>query len=406
MYYNPSSRRSGERTAGMQSRFLFISRFFLAAVVIAALIGITGATSVSASSDNDNNDDWNDNEPSCWISASPSSVSNGGSTTLSWGSTDADSGWISDIGDVDLSGSRTVSNINTTTTFTFTVNGNGHSDTCQTTVTVSGSGSGSGYGSPSCSIYPSQNNVQSGQSVSLNWTSLNAQSASISVDGSVSLNGSRTVYPTYTTTYTLTVYGYNNQINQCQTTVYVSGTGGCNNNYDNNYNYPYCNYQQAPSCTISLSNYTYQSDAYNRTAQLSWRSYNATSAFISGLGSVAVNGAQAVSYPNANYTLTVSGPGGTATCHTSGNYTYPNYNYPTYPQYQNPYVYLTQIPYTGIDLGPVGTAVYFLALAMFAIAGGYLVVYYNGGVLRFSFAHEVKVAMRNQARTIRSMISR
>ncbi|OGG73184.1 hypothetical protein A3A38_04770 [Candidatus Kaiserbacteria bacterium RIFCSPLOWO2_01_FULL_53_17] len=346
-------------------------------------------------------------EPSCWISASPSTVSYNGSTTLTWGSNDADSGWITDIGDVALSGSQTVYNITSTKTYTFTVYGNGQSSTCQTTVTVSGSGSG--YGTPSCSIYPSQNNIQSGQSTTLNWTSQNAQSAHLSADGSVATNGSYTVYPNQTTTYTLTVYGYSGGSNQCQTTVYVTGSGYPYYNYPN-YNYPYStypyNYYATPSCTITLGGYSYnQNQIYNQTATLSWSSYNATSAYITNIGSVAVNGAQAV-YPqqNQNYTMTVYGSGGTATCQTYGA----GYNYPyayNYPSYTSPYLQLTQIPYTGLDLGPVGTTVYFLALAMFAIAGGYLVVYYHGGVLKLSFAQEVAQAARNQYRAVRSLIS-
>ncbi|OGG58412.1 hypothetical protein A2765_05695 [Candidatus Kaiserbacteria bacterium RIFCSPHIGHO2_01_FULL_56_24] len=379
----------------MNSRSLIISRFFLAAVAIAAIVGMTGATSVTPAHADQNND------PTCWISASPTSVNDGGSTILTWGSSNVDSGWISDIGDVNGSGSRTVSNLHDDTTFTYTVYGNGHTNTCKTTVQVSGSGSGSGY--PSCNIHPSQNNIQSGQSTTLNWTSTNAQSAHLSIDGNVATNGSYTVYPTNTTTYTLSVYGQNGQNNQCQTTVYVNGSGSCSN-------YPYCynQYYGAPSCTINLGGYQYnQNQIYNQTATLSWTSQNATNAYITNIGSVAMNGAQAV-YPQQNqlYTLTVSGPGGSATCRT-GQYGYGStYLYTSPPAYTSPYVSLSQIPYTGLDFGPVGTAVYFLALAFFAIAGGYLVVYYNGGVLRFSFAQEVKAAMRNQARVFRSIISK
>ncbi|KKW19366.1 MAG: hypothetical protein UY63_C0015G0007 [Parcubacteria group bacterium GW2011_GWA2_51_10] len=70
--------------------------------------------------------------------------------------------------------------------------------------------------------------------------------------------------------------------------------------------------------------------------------------------------------------------------------TYPTY--PTYPSYQPyvqpyvapvnpivnpaPYVALTQIPYTGLDLGLFGSAAYWVALLAFALAAGYLFVYY------------------------------
>src|SRR3990167_1175446 len=49
---------------------------------------------------------------------------------------------------------------------------------------------------------------------------------------------------------------------------------------------------------------------------------------------------------------------------------YPSY-YPSYP-----YLALSQIPYTGFDLGFLGNSLYFVALVAFALAAGYLIVYY------------------------------
>lgn len=39
------------------------------------------------------------------------------------------------------------------------------------------------------------------------------------------------------------------------------------------------------------------------------------------------------------------------------------------------YLYLSQIPYTGLDLGPVGTALYWLALVGFSLAFAYLILF-------------------------------
>jgi hypothetical protein len=44
-------------------------------------------------------------------------------------------------------------------------------------------------------------------------------------------------------------------------------------------------------------------------------------------------------------------------------------------------VYLSQIPYTGLDLGPIGTAVYWLVLVIWSLAAAYLVLF---GALPFS----------------------
>ena len=125
-----------------------------------------------------------------------------------------------------------------------------------------------------------------------------------------------------------------------------------------------------PVCTMFASN------NYGPTT-LTWTSHNATTAFISpGVGNVAVNGAVTV-YPQGytTYTLTVTGPGGSATCQAVANYA-PGYTVtPPAPHAPAPYVALSQIPYTGFDYGPVGNAMYWGALLSFAAAAGYLIVY-------------------------------
>lgn len=284
----------------MKTLLLNISRLFIATALIAAVIGITGAVSVAeAYSD--------DEKASCWISASPRSVYEGGSTTLTWGSHNADDAWISDIGDVGVYGSRIVYDLDENETFKLTVQNEQGTATCETDVKVKTYSYSTGSTkAPGCTIWR-ENMV--GNGVTLRWNSTNASSAFLSNVGSVSAYGTYVVYPTYDTTYTLTVYGNG----------------------------------QSRTCEIEID-----------------REY-------------------ATHYPH-NYT------------NYGNQYGYNNYSYP--------YISLTQIPYTGIDLGVVGTAVYFLALALFAISGGYLLSYYQGGVFRFSFAQEVKAAARNQARSL------
>ena len=123
------------------------------------------------------------------------------------------------------------------------------------------------------------------------------------------------------------------------------------------------------SCAITASP---SSIANGQTSYLSWSAPGATSAWLSdGIGAVQVNGTLVVR-PNVSktYTLTVSGQGGTNTCST----------YVTVAGI-TPYVSLSQIPYTGLDLGPIGTMLYWLSILSFAVAGAYLVVYYKGGAL-------------------------
>ncbi len=147
---------------------------------------------------------------------------------------------------------------------------------------------------------------------------------------------------------------------------------------------PPVTHHAAPYCYINNAQGNYGSGAY-----LAWSSVNAVSAYLSNVGSVGTSGSQTV-YPGSGmtYTLTVYGHNGqSATCSTyvSGTAYVP-------PVVHQPYVALTQIPYTGFDLGPIGNAMYWVALMSFAVAGAYLVVYYlpgqagRGGALAFATA--------------------
>lgn len=291
----------------MQNAKNSVSKLFVGLALFSVVL--SGMPAVAAASHSNY-----DEEASCWISASPSSVYEGGSTTLTWGSRNADDAWIEDIGDVGTNGSRIIYGIDEDTTFTLTVENDEGTATCETDVEVRSYNHHSGSTkAPGCTIYRQETN---GSAVVLRWNSTDASSAYLSGVGSVSTFGQYTVYPTYDTTYTLTVYG-NGKSESCE----IEIDRGYSTYYPQNYNH-----------------------------------YN-------------------------NY----------------GNQYGYNYNYP--------YISLTQIPYTGFDLGVVGTAVYFLALALFAIAGAYLLAYYQGGVLRFSFAQEVKLAARNQVRAIRNFFN-
>ncbi|HCM43718.1 TPA: hypothetical protein DIS55_02080 [Candidatus Kaiserbacteria bacterium] len=289
--------------------------------------------------------------PSCTISANPSSVQYGGSSTLTWNSTNATSANLTGVGSVATNGSHSVLNIYGTTTYTLNVTGPGGSTDCQTTVYTSQ------IPAPSCTINANPSSVQQGGTSYLSWSSTNATSANLSSVGSVGVNGNYTVYPYTTTTYILTVYGSQGQSSQCQTTVSVGTV-----------------YNQPPSCWITLTpQYGYGgSSYYNRPSTLSWGSTNVTSAYISpNIGTISSYGSQTVYTSDSNqiYTMTASGPGGTATCRTQQVYIP---NPPVYP----PYITLTQIPYTGLDLGIVGNGIYWFSILAFALAAGYLAVYY------------------------------
>ncbi len=140
-------------------------------------------------------------EPMVSISANPETIQTGGSSTLTWSSTDANSCVIEPgIGSVPVNGSTTISPAETTT-YTITATGPGGTATDSVTVTVT-------HPLPTVSISANPETVMTGESSILTWTSTNADSATIDQGiGSVPVNGSTSVSPTETTTYTITATG-------------------------------------------------------------------------------------------------------------------------------------------------------------------------------------------------------
>jgi hypothetical protein len=138
--------------------------------------------------------------------------------------------------------------------------------------------------------------IVSGESATLNWTTINATSVLLSYYGvwnplSVPVNGSRLVSPTSSQKYT---FEAKNQIGSTYAYVWVT-----------------VNSSPIPTVTISASPAAIQA---GETSTLNWASTNATSAGIdNGIGTVAVNGSISVSPTiTTSYTITVTGPGGSA----------------------------------------------------------------------------------------------
>ena len=205
---------------------------------------------------------------------------------------------------------------------------------------------------PTVTLYASPTSINSGQIVTLSWSSQNTTSCSISQIGNVALTGYQNIYPTYTTTYTITCYGTNGQQVSDSTTVYVNQIyvnqtqSTCRDTTANNYGamYPcmYNNYTIQTCQDINANNYrgvlpctyymqvnsqptvTVYSDQvnvpYNGTATVRWITTNASSCYASG-GSVGWAGVKSIgpgsfytgSLTNTNtYTLTCSNNFGSA----------------------------------------------------------------------------------------------
>ena len=232
--------------------------------------------------------------PVVTFSASPSSLSQGQSSTLSWTTSNATSVSINQgIGSVSLNGSKTVTPI-VTTTYTMTATGSSGTVTSTTTVTVI-------VAPPTVAFSATPTTIEAGQNSTLSWTTSNATSASIDQGiGAVSTSGSISVHPVQTTLYTITIVGPGGS-----TTGYAQVT-----------------VVSKPVITFSVTPKIITPGA---SATLTWDCVNAINAFIDNdIGDVPLKGSRSVSPVKTNtYTITASGSGGTATATTvvvvSGN---------------------------------------------------------------------------------------
>jgi len=159
--------------------------------------------------------------PECTsFSASPATITKGGKSTLTWNTKNAAAVSISGIGNVALNGNREV-NPTSNTTYTLTAkNSEGKEVKCNTTVKVNEPVAPL----PVCkSFTASPATVEKGKSSTLTWTTTNGGHVTIdNTIGRKDANGSVTVSPLKTTTYTLTVHGQNNKTDSCQVTVKVN----------------------------------------------------------------------------------------------------------------------------------------------------------------------------------------
>jgi hypothetical protein len=222
--------------------------------------------------------------PSVSLSANPTSISPGSSSTLTWSSSNATScvasgGWS---GSKSTSGSQSVTPSGTTT-YTLTCSGAGGSASQSATVSVSGSTS-----PPAVYLSAFPQTVTPGTAVGLGWATSNATSCTASGgwSGSKALSGGETVFPPATTTYTLT----------------CSGTGG-----SGSANVTVTVTSATPSVNLAVNPPAIDPGG---TATLQWSTTSMTSCSGSGgwSGSKPLSGSQQVSPPSTTtYTLNCSG---------------------------------------------------------------------------------------------------
>lgn len=289
--------------------------------------------------------------PTCVINASPTVITQQGQNlTINWNAQNATIGSITNIGSVGPSGSQIIYPTQSGE-YTATFTGPGGSVNCTANVTVNVN-TPPQNNAPACTLSVSNTNVRAGDRVTITWTSTNATTGSITNIGSVSTNGSQSLYPNQSTAYTGTFSGANGTVN-CYATVNVTPVNPTYN---------------APSCTLTANPTNVNS---GRSVTLNWDSRNANYGTITHIGSVSTYGSRTV-YPTQStvYQGTFSGSGGSVNCFVTVNV---NQAYVPPPVTQPPYISLSQAPYTGLDLGPWGTAAYWTFLVAWCGFAAYLV---------------------------------
>lgn len=162
---------------------------------------------------------------------------------------------------------------------------------------------------PTCSISASRSTATVGDSATFTWATTNAGYVIVPGGAHQNANGSQSVTFTSSGIYNYSVEAVSadgSQQKPCAASVTVS---------------PKPSATPAPTCSISASPSTVPSGQYTT---YTWSSTNSTSASLSNLGSVATSGSDnfAAQYfafttqGNHTETLTVIGPGGSATCNT------------------------------------------------------------------------------------------
>jgi hypothetical protein len=230
------------------------------------------------------------------FNASATTIVKGASTQLSWTTTNANSASINNgVGSVAVDGSKSVTPAQTTTYTLTAKNADGDAVSCNRTITVTPAPTPA----PVCNTFnASATTIVKGASTQLSWTTTNANSASINNGvGSVPVDGSKSVTPAQTTTYTLTAKNSAGTQVTCNRTITVTTPTPV-----------------APSCVLNAAP---TSITRGQSSELSYTSQNAVSASINqNIGGVSLSGSRGVTPTvTTTYTMTVTNAAGvTATC--------------------------------------------------------------------------------------------
>ncbi|HEY0964334.1 MAG TPA: DUF11 domain-containing protein [Candidatus Paceibacterota bacterium] len=317
-----------------------------------------------------------DEVPVCeYFTASPNSLSsNGGNVTLNWKTVRANNVSISpNIGGVSAEGSRTV-NVTSSTNFVLTATDlDGDTVSCAAPVTVAQQ-----------EVFTCENNVtftatdyniEEGDDTTLNWSTSNVDSVSISNINATSLSGSRTVDPRNDTTYVLTAKKGNKSVD-CPLTIRVdedNGGGGGGS--------------KTPRCELTISD---KNIKRGDQITLRWKTSNATEVKIKdNHGKTLIDTDKYLSRDkdeyydgslklkptrDTEYTLTAERGSKDRTCKVKVDVD--DITVLT-DRDQKPLVSgiaLSNVPYTGFEAGPLLTMFFYTLLIAWALLISYLIV--------------------------------
>ena len=231
----------------------------------------------------------------------------------------------------------------------------------------------------SCTLNIDKSSMRSGESATMTWATSGAASFTINA-GARALSGSETLTPLGIQTYTYTGVATNTagETVECSDTIQVTGGSGGG----------------GLACSMTFSKSSIRS---GESSELRWTTRSADSAEInSGVGVVALNGDTSITQTGVGSyeyvltarkesdtaicraTLQVTGGSGGCTSNCGGGSTSPNI---TIDFLKGPglqplaFVTLSQIPYTGLELGEFGTIVYWLFLIVWSGAVAYIVLF-------------------------------
>ncbi|HYD92856.1 MAG TPA: LPXTG cell wall anchor domain-containing protein [Candidatus Paceibacterota bacterium] len=212
---------------------------------------------------------------------------------------------------------------------------------------------------PVCALSASDTTIEEGDDVTLHWTSENAFSAILSGFGNVSTGGSRTVSPNHDTTYTLTVFGHGGEKDVCTVHINVEEEEDDDDLW----------------CELDISDSRVEE---GDEVTLEWDTRGAEYASINhGIGRVDEDGGEEEVEVDEDTTfrLTVRDDDGdeetcSATVRVDDENDFSSIRFDGDPVNNPPTVYLSQLPYTGLeDLSPSLIAAIAMLAALLGIGG-------------------------------------